>query len=1567
MNIFKVIYSYFYYLFTKRSYLLLKDDEKEKIYHKNGKYMIAVRDVEVGKRLYEVVKSLNNSTVTYMPFADFKFTSYGINRNNVVKWFCIEGGITGEWKYLVNLNKLRVIQHFVEFMQAKGFVLDDTRFSNSGCGSVSEFLSFFIQSDEEDKIERSKGCMIQYIHYVFSNGGNLKDFYESFSNNGFSEGYNIPYNSPVARMCYNYFETGATPDSILDTLVVGKFGEYENYSLVAIQDKLESKFEVTEKTDEYTIYGGVFKIYHNISSEYEKALADGRIIYESERATLEPMQAIIVDMDNHIIGYKFAKLDAPNMRTVFNPKSQAEIFNFIIDMISYLEKYNLSRKEVAQTESVDFEIEKCLACKGFSRGKYIFKCNTIKDLFNLAASNWEMLKEQVTVIFFKLLADYMAKKYGELTSKEQFLEKNEVRFLSPVIVSEFVNFVLGNPVDYHVATEEFFKLLENRAISNNSDFCYDARFCYNPTAVHFVFDYEAEKKYNVKLEKGTTEKLPDDRTVVTFKRSRNIQAFVDKEEFIRASAMSALKTEDEYVKLLGVSEIILGTQRLNTDNMYNIIGYVSHPLRGEQLTDAVLLKLNNRDLLNVAAYLFCKFNKYYIPWNNIWMDKDFKFYINYMDEDFRVEKSASGINNASTFVQSVFDYLLSAGYNPNAFVGWSLPNNGGYKVTRQYLVNLAYKFNLYCDEHKIYYDGSTGQCPVCAKTKYLVPLDFEQKFTKVFEDSVGVHYNIDQMYNLKIYKSTYAADVKENVARMVSLRLKNQGATLNFFQDCFLPCKIALDTNNQFVGYIYEAVRFRATNGDTSDVCVDLEDGKRLNNLPRLKSLIRLILQVKEMTNQKLCFMINPFTHVFLNTSHKRQVQILNIEFMVPPLIEHDLMKTKLWTRDYIYKVLESDPTIEFKRSDLPEGLDSILAKLTELSGQMTRKCSIHNMYYKSSYMCCPKCVKPADQPKNLMHASKSQYKAKKPVNEGGEAYIYAHSKGTVAKVFKEGAINKEFKCTVLFKISSKKGLLEKVNQEEHKYKYVIPKEILLDSTTGEMFGYIMDWVENAFPISTLKDKVQIQKLGLSKKDIFEIIITVGEGIEALHKLNIYIGDLNGRNILFDAQKNVYFLDFDGMGVDEIAPEFCTDGYIDPLSKKNQCITMKDDWYSFAVQAFYYLTYTHPFNGIYSVRKKGNDVMLDIPEKMERRISLLGDHGMKAPEIAEPWDWMSAELKYAFLSIFEGDNRESIVPYLQKQYQALSTNVNEQSFNKIYRINPKFIATELEVFYGNVVKVINPYAAIGENENGRYVAVLANINNQTKELHVSFNGSVERIDDILFSEDRKIVFIVHDKVNLTVIDLERDETILSEQISGATNVVVNDRTIYFTGISKENFVIFKRTIQPNGEVVKETIGVGNNRIKWFNVKFNTKFILITQAAQDVDALYCNSQQFCKFTYNSAEIARRACYNVLYDEATKSWLVINNFGRGTTIQMSGEGTEIDISKYVNDVNFENIYFEKGNIYIPSQECMYIFNVNTKAVKKMECHKIMALESKVYDVNSSGFSVITQNVLYEVRKG
>lgn len=1614
-NIFKSIYSSIYGSRAKKNYSSsLASNEKEEIYCKeNGyEYFIAIKDEEVGKRLYELVthNDILGTEYTYRK-ADFKLIKYGSNKN-CIKWLCIGGLFIFEWYLpLSESQKLKLMQRFIDTMLEQGFVLDNAYFERESHKYISEFLSFFIKSDDKERIYRSQAGMIELIHYKLSDGGNLAEFYGNLvqSKEVVFERNKFPYYLPVAKMCYNYFKTGAIPSKGISEVLTNEHlaPSKEHYSLIALCDKFDS-IEVIEKTDEYTIYEGNLKIYQKMSSQFRLFLDE---MPYPQNHTLEQIEGIIINLDGDIIGYKFSKNEGQNLKSILDIdfNTQSEVFEYIhclVNLFDVFDKYDFFYQQ--QSKSNDFDIEKHLLwdsdfVASYSENKFSFKIVTVKDCFNLKENDENLLTEKVTTIFFKLFSKYITNKYGKLSSKEEFLDKDEIRFLSPLLVKEFINFSLGKSVSYSVATEELSRFLNNSLINDYRGCRYDSRFCYNPFEVFFVFDYEIENEYNIKIEKGVATRLSNGRHLITLKRSKSISKFKESGKLAKKEIEEAIgdyfPIANYQIRVTSPCEIVLSSKRLNADNMYNVVGYIPSGMYSpvERLSTEKLLSLNNKDLLKVLAYYFSCFSSHYIHSENVWVDEDLYFYyIDIYSDDLKIEEVVGGKRgNRAIFIKKLFSHLIALGYNPNAFIDLQRFNCCEWELQNR-LLELADSYNSYCDEHGIYYNGHNGKiCPACSKQKFLVHQNIEKVLTKVFEDSVAVHYNIDKTYNLKLYKPEYQklSKIEENVSKIVNMSVVPNA--VNLYQDCFIPCKKAIDSNNQFVGLVYKAEKFECTEGETKDVCIDLKDVENLKNLPRVKSLIRLVSQVKAMLARHK-FIVDPFTHVFLNASHKKQVQILNIEFLdMEYLIDEDdssdshakaLMedgKTAIkCMKNYIRQVWNEDASIDYLGTranraslftllnlTLQKPFDSIIQELQKFASQDARYCLVHKMYYAHT-VCCPKCVDPEIMGRYIQNENKTDYEDLNLLGEGGESVIYPYGDNMVLKVFKEAEVNIDFKTAVLFKIFEKREVLETSNNKNLKYEYVFPQKILADTTSGRIFGYVMDKVENAYPISILKDKVEVQKLGFSMKDIFEIIITIGEGIENLHEsANIYIGDLNGQNILFDKQKNVYFLDFDGMGVDEIAPEFCTDGYIDPVSKKNQNITKKDDWYSFAIQAFYYLTYTHPFNGVYYEVVDGENVLVsELTDKMERRISLLGNHGMKVPSIAVSWDWMSTELKATFLNIFEGELRENIVPYLKEHYKALFENEwKNESLNNILRVNPKFIARELNMFDGRVIRVINSYAAVCEKGNKKYVALLVKEGEQLVQKNLFFS-SYDIIRNLLISEDKKFSFSIQPYNNLVYVNkLENGYGIYKESLNNPEELVVGNRTMYWSEKINGNYVISKRIIQSNDTVTKETINLGTQPIKAFNVIHDTKFVLVRQKDQNTDEVYCNSEKFYTIQHDSETDAENCKYRIIYDEITKMWLVVNNFGKCVIIQMDGTSIELDVAESVSNENLASIKFENGNIYLPNQNSLHIVNAKSKVVKKMECHKIMNSKSEIYDVNSKGFSVLTDGIFYEVRRG
>lgn len=596
----------------------------------------------------------------------------------------------------------------------------------------------------------------------------------------------------------------------------------------------------------------------------------------------------------------------------------------------------------------------------------------------------------------------------------------------------------------------------------------------------------------------------------------------------------------------------------------------------------------------------------------------------------------------SKFFYEIYERFLMNEYGNelNCYKLRELNERYGYYYHYLYLHSEDF-FNEFCKEHLTYYNKEKG-CPICSKTKFFVTPKVEENLTKVFEDKYAVHYSVfGTSYCLKTYKFSSFSDksqieqLEKNIDYFVKQKSYGNSISSILNQDAFLPEKKAFK-DNIFIGYVYKWVDF------SEDRCVEINNEK-INNRIRVTLLQKLVEQIKCFAENDMELIANPFTDVFFIKDFKENVQLVNVEFWY---YKETSKKTLSFCVDYIKNVIKNDSNIDLKSNWLlDQSLNSIETKLKLYIENNKKYCKLHKIYYDNNSMFCPKCS-------NLFLNTKSKdldemLENRKLIGKGGEAEIYSFDDDKVLKVFKKD-IDIMFKIEVISKVLAKRKILETENLENLKYHYIIPKELFFDSEDGKL-AYTMKRVDGN-EIMVLRDVSILKKLQFTRKDILEILITMGEGIEALHsKAGIFIGDLNGGNVLFDSNKDVYFLDFDGMGIDNIVPEALTRTFVDPISQKNGKIGMKDDWYSYAIQCFYYLTHVHPFKGKYVKKHK----VMDVVTRMEKRISVLGDYDILLPAIAEPWDWMNEDLKDKFLAIFEGDNRESLVPLLKEQYESL--------------------------------------------------------------------------------------------------------------------------------------------------------------------------------------------------------------------------------------------------------------------------------------------------------------------------
>lgn len=706
------------------------------------------------------------------------------------------------------------------------------------------------------------------------------------------------------------------------------------------------------------------------------------------------------------------------------------------------------------------------------------------------------------------------------------------------------------------------------------------------------------------------------------------------------------------------------------------------------------------------------------------------------------------------------------------------------------------------------------------------------------------------------------------------------------------------------------------------------------------------MLQIKNLLNNGLTAFDNPYGYVFLNQSHKKQVQLSNVEFFRKRIDNREL--TRKWTFDYVYDTIKKSEISKLINLDMKKKnveFDYIVEELQE-SIKKLDYCGIHKEYYNSKKMFCPECLKLFESRNiEILEIPKNHITSLELETSGGESEIYSYDSKHVAKVFKDDVVDIAFKKEMLIRICMKSKELQKINHENPNIEYVLPEKILISDNS--IYGYIMKRIEG-LPVSRLKYKENLSKYELTRKDVFEILIDMGEGIELLHRNNMFIGDLNDKNIFFDKEKKIYFLDLDGMGIDDISPCFFTDGYIDPDSRDKQHITEKDDWYSFAIQVFYFLTYVHPFNGIY----KENGKVLNIIEKMEKRISLLGNHGIVVPEIAEKWDWMNDSLKKFLLNTFEENLRENITPHLITQYQEL--------YNGTFEINSRFIAKKIYPFGNDVVYVINQNVAICEQNNKKYAIVVTDSNRYVLNSIYGLDTPRE-IKNIMISKDEKFAFEVIDK-KLFVIDLKEDICLHSIVLTDDNNVRVGRNSVYYIEEYQQRHVITKESFGNESEKKSSIELTDEQPIKAFNVEFDNKFVVVQKFTDDCDMIYCNGQGLCTIDCNNVGTN----YNIVYNKDTDKWLVINEEKHIVIINPDGSYSKLRLDMDIQ-INVNCVSFYKNKLYIPGSDVLWILKIKKEhELKKMECHEIMRPNSIVCDSNSSGFNVITNGVLYEVSK-
>lgn len=552
--------------------------------------------------------------------------------------------------------------------------------------------------------------------------------------------------------------------------------------------------------------------------------------------------------------------------------------------------------------------------------------------------------------------------------------------------------------------------------------------------------------------------------------------------------------------------------------------------------------------------------------------------------------------------------------------------------------------------------------------------------------------------------------------------------------------------------------------------------------------------------------------------------------------------------------------------------------------------------------------------------------KTRTPLTEGGEGYIYEYN-GKIIKTFKPhiDISAKERKVNALMKIT----LPDAVTR---------PIDTVLDMR-GRFIGYCMERaVGDEF--KRFSNRKFVTANSITTKDILSMLVKVKTVLAEIHKQNIYIGDLNDQNILFDTAGNIYLIDCDSWTVGGDKCTVAMDMFKDPKLQADNFNTNTDN-YAFMVLAWKSLTRVHPFGGT---------VEPDMPilNRIAKGISVIGRDNVKLPRTTKEWKGFSPGLVSEFKSVFEagvrtlsGNMEDMLVslaqckkdkeyyyskfsscPYCNSNAQVNKKPISQGSVGglKMYAIydgtNIKTVFnryTYLDnngyVHNGSQVTGFFPLARYRYTKDGMVVLELADCvtfhNGKDYQIEKKYKSAIE-------VEGNKIYYI---SAKNTLTQLE-----IMPSGNGIKNICKVSNTAYFA-VSGDNYCVVNYY---TGKVIVNINGV------------NT--------AIDYDSDIVN-------------------YGIHRDEISGKWMIILEESKGgfSTFVISGGSVEYktDAIKYDCQLNCPCIY--NSNIFIPVDGKIRGYSYKKSAFKDFECG-VVSEESKLIKERNRFVIVNLENVYY-----
>ena len=554
------------------------------------------------------------------------------------------------------------------------------------------------------------------------------------------------------------------------------------------------------------------------------------------------------------------------------------------------------------------------------------------------------------------------------------------------------------------------------------------------------------------------------------------------------------------------------------------------------------------------------------------------------------------------------------------------------------------------------------------------------------------------------------------------------------------------------------------------------------------------------------------------------------------------------------------------------------------------------------------------------------------PLAEGGEGVIYEWN-GLILKVYKPNV-----------NLAEKQGKIKLLIPKQLPSNIIAPKEVAIDSN-GKFIGFLMDRVEGE-PIKNLSSKKFIQANRITGKEILYMLVQIKKSLQILHSEGIVIGDLNDKNILFDKNFQIYFIDVDSWVIGNYQNDVCMEIFKDPLLIGNN-FTKETDAYAFSIINFKSLTRLHPFGGT-------TNPDMPILERMRRGISVIDNKKVTVPQNINRWESMHPDFLGDLQNIFQSSQRfiiDDSLEHFQRNIKPCGIH-GDYYYSKfsdcpVCNTGAKVATGPRKIVGGDKtaawVLLFDDPAALFFTDLYTYITQDGYIINWKSGRKIPFDKTFK----YYFSEDGQVLFKVRDK-EIFINDNQHAIFKINRSI-----VIILDKTIYYINLSNDLIAL---TVTDKGNYSKN----------FGKVAFNCVF----EVADELHYFICNIYDDKKIInvdgYNCVMDNRNKLqeYGIHFDLVSKNWLFVYQDNKGVF------NTSIfDKNKLIyenNQINYipqlSNLCFYNGTIYIPGDKLIRGFNA-AKNVFKDFALDIVEADSKLIKKDGK-MIIVNEQEIYSI---